>query len=178
MRPGAERAPRACPFPCRRYGPVTPVASVGVLQPVVVRASGDLYVLIAGERRCRAARLAGLEEIPAIIKPADTDDTTSLAEALIENRRHAPCLPQGEIRASGSEAQGASTGHYVLSSPDPLLLSRPRMNPSMTALEKIRKPSGCQAPVLNEVATVMPGSRIGLPPFRATLPMPSVTGSK
>ena len=61
------------------------IAEVGVLQPVVVRAATDGYVLIAGERRCRAARIAGLETIPAIIKPAAMDETASLTEALIEN---------------------------------------------------------------------------------------------
>ena len=57
----------------------------GVLQPVIVRELADGgYELIAGERRLRAARLAGLEAIPAIIR--DTDDAeTSLELALIEN---------------------------------------------------------------------------------------------
>jgi len=56
----------------------------GVVQPVVVRAkpSGD-YELVAGERRWRASRLAGLSEIPVIVR--DIDDRTALALALIEN---------------------------------------------------------------------------------------------
>ena len=60
------------------------IAHVGILQPVVVR-PGDTegYVLVAGERRWRAARQAGLSEIPAIVR-AD-DEATSLTEALIEN---------------------------------------------------------------------------------------------
>jgi ParB family chromosome partitioning protein len=49
----------------------------------VVRARGDAYELVAGERRLRAARLAGLPTIPAILR--DGDDTESLREALIEN---------------------------------------------------------------------------------------------
>jgi ParB family chromosome partitioning protein len=61
------------------------IAAVGVLQPVVVRAGEDGYVLVAGERRCRAARMAGLDQIPAIIRTGSTDETTILAEALIEN---------------------------------------------------------------------------------------------
>jgi ParB family chromosome partitioning protein len=72
------------------------ITAVGVLQPVVVRPSGDSYVLIAGERRCRAARIAGLEEIPAVIKPESTDDTTSLAEALIENVQREDLSPLEE----------------------------------------------------------------------------------
>ena len=56
---------------------------VGVLQPVVVRVADQGYELIAGERRFRAAQLAGLSTIPAIVR--DSDDVTSLQEALIEN---------------------------------------------------------------------------------------------
>lgn len=61
------------------------IAVHGVLQPVVVRELADGgYELIVGERRLRAARLAGLERIPAIVR--DTDDGgTSLELALIEN---------------------------------------------------------------------------------------------
>ncbi len=72
------------------------ISEVGVLQPVVVRPEGDGYVLIAGERRCRAARMAGLETIPAIIKGTDTDETTSLAEALIENVQREDLSPLEE----------------------------------------------------------------------------------
>lgn len=72
------------------------ITAVGVLQPVVVRPTGDTYVLIAGERRCRAARLAGLEEIPAVIKPEDTDETTSLTDALIENVQREDLSPLEE----------------------------------------------------------------------------------
>lgn len=55
----------------------------GVLQPVVVRAVEGGYELIAGERRWRAARVAGLERIPAIVKQAD--DRTAAEWGLIEN---------------------------------------------------------------------------------------------
>ena len=60
------------------------VSQVGVLQPIVVRPGPDGgYLLIAGERRWRAARQVGLEEIPAVVR--DEDDESALAEALIEN---------------------------------------------------------------------------------------------
>lgn len=59
------------------------IREVGVLQPVVVRPRDGGYELVAGERRLRAARLAGLATIPAIIR--EGDDTESLREALIEN---------------------------------------------------------------------------------------------
>ena len=62
------------------------IREVGVLQPVVVRPANDAgeYVLVAGERRCRAARLAGLEEVPAILREASAS-TAGLVEALVEN---------------------------------------------------------------------------------------------
>lgn len=56
----------------------------GVLQPIVVMPSGlDRYVIIAGERRFRAARMAGLNEIPAIVKDVSTQQAKEIA--LIEN---------------------------------------------------------------------------------------------
>jgi ParB family chromosome partitioning protein len=59
------------------------IREVGVLQPVVVRRRNGGFELVAGERRLRAARLAGLATIPAIVR--EGDDTESLREALIEN---------------------------------------------------------------------------------------------
>jgi ParB family chromosome partitioning protein len=59
------------------------IREVGVLQPVVVRRVNGGYELVAGERRVRAARLAGLATVPALVRT--TDDTESLREALIEN---------------------------------------------------------------------------------------------
>jgi ParB family chromosome partitioning protein len=60
------------------------IESIGLLQPIVVRPSGDRYVLVAGERRLRASRLAGLESIPVVLR-AETDSRTNLVEALVEN---------------------------------------------------------------------------------------------
>lgn len=62
------------------------IKEVGLLQPVVVRPAGDggVHTLVVGERRCRAARLAGLKEIPAIIREESGRDG-DLAEALVEN---------------------------------------------------------------------------------------------
>jgi len=59
------------------------IKSVGVLQPILVRQTGDRYEIIAGERRYRASRLAGLNEIPAIVR--DWDDQRRLEAALVEN---------------------------------------------------------------------------------------------
>ena len=59
------------------------IEAVGVVQPVIVRAAGDGYELIAGERRWRAAQMAGFTVIPAILRQAS--DTESLEIALVEN---------------------------------------------------------------------------------------------
>ena len=55
----------------------------GIMQPVCVRRKGALYEIISGERRTRAAKLAGLTEIPCIIMSVDDEQAAILA--LIEN---------------------------------------------------------------------------------------------
>jgi len=70
----------------------------GILQPVVVRPMGhNQYELIAGERRWRAAKQAGLETVPAILK--DTDDQKTMALALIENIQRDNLNPIEEAEA-------------------------------------------------------------------------------
>ncbi|HLB61343.1 MAG TPA: ParB/RepB/Spo0J family partition protein [Actinomycetota bacterium] len=59
------------------------IREVGVLQPIVVRRIAEGYEVIAGERRLRAAKRAGLATIPVIVR--ESDDAESLREALIEN---------------------------------------------------------------------------------------------
>jgi len=59
------------------------IKTSGVIQPIIVRRFGDGYQLIAGERRWRAARQAGLERIPAIVR--DATDAQSIEIALVEN---------------------------------------------------------------------------------------------
>jgi ParB family chromosome partitioning protein len=73
------------------------IKSAGVVQPVIVRHLGDGYELIAGERRLRAARLAGLKMIPAVIR--DASDADSLALALIENISREDLNPIDTARA-------------------------------------------------------------------------------
>ncbi|HEY6533154.1 MAG TPA: ParB/RepB/Spo0J family partition protein [Acidimicrobiales bacterium] len=71
---------------------------VGVLQPVLVRQLGpQKFELIAGERRWRAARRAGLQTIPAIVRP--TEDVRSLEQALIENLHREDLSPLEEAAA-------------------------------------------------------------------------------
>ena len=59
------------------------IRSQGVVQPLVVRPAGDRYELIAGERRWRAAQLAGLQEVPAVVREADDREVVELT--LVEN---------------------------------------------------------------------------------------------
>ena len=60
------------------------IKEVGILQPIVVRRSGEgAYELVAGERRLRAAKLAGLATVPVVLR--DSQDSELLREALIEN---------------------------------------------------------------------------------------------
>jgi ParB family chromosome partitioning protein len=69
----------------------------GVLQPVVVLRDDGNYVLIAGERRWRAARIAGLASVPAVIKDASAAEALELA--LIENVQRADLSPLEEAAA-------------------------------------------------------------------------------
>lgn len=74
------------------------IRAVGVLQPVLVRPAGpDRYELIAGERRWRAARRAGLQTIPALVR--QTEDVRSLEHALVENLHRQDLNPLEEAAA-------------------------------------------------------------------------------
>ncbi len=69
----------------------------GILQPIIVRKAKDGYELIAGERRLRAAKIANLEEIPAIVK--DISEEEALQIALIENIQREDLNPIEEAEA-------------------------------------------------------------------------------
>jgi len=73
------------------------IAAVGVVQPVIVRPAGDGYELIAGERRWRAAQLAGYTFVPVIVR--DASDTESLELALVENVVRQDLNPMDEAYA-------------------------------------------------------------------------------
>lgn len=74
------------------------IRAQGVVQPIVVRpVAGDRYEIIAGERRWRAAQLAGLHEIPAVIR--DVPDQAAMAMALIENIQREGLNPMEEATA-------------------------------------------------------------------------------
>ena len=77
------------------------IREVGLLQPVVVRRTGeDAYELIMGERRWRAAQEAGLETIPAIVRQTDDDDM--LRDALLENLHRSQLNPWRRRPPTGS----------------------------------------------------------------------------
>ena len=74
------------------------IREVGVLQPVLVRPTGDdEYELIAGERRWRAARRVGLQTIPALVR--ETEDAAALEQALVENLHRDSLNPLEEAAA-------------------------------------------------------------------------------
>ena len=73
------------------------ITAVGVIQPIVVREADDGYEILAGERRWRAARRAGLTKIPAFVRTADDRDT--LEVALIENIQREDLNPLEEAAA-------------------------------------------------------------------------------
>ena len=66
----------------------------GVITPITLRKTGDTYQIIAGERRWRASRMAGLHEIPAVV--LDVDENTAYALALIENLQREDLNPMEE----------------------------------------------------------------------------------
>jgi len=74
------------------------IKAQGVMQPIVVRAIGeDSYEIVAGERRWRAAQMAGLDSIPAIIR--QINDDTAMAMALIENIQREDLNPMEQATA-------------------------------------------------------------------------------
>jgi len=75
------------------------IAQHGVIQPIEVVASGDLYVIRHGERRVRASRLAGLTEIPAVVSQTEYEDRELLIRALIENLQRQDMRPSEEGQA-------------------------------------------------------------------------------
>jgi ParB family transcriptional regulator, chromosome partitioning protein len=76
---------------------VASIREKGVLQPILVRPRGDRFELVAGERRVRAARLAELKVIPAVVR--ELDDTEAFELALIENLAREDLNPADETDA-------------------------------------------------------------------------------
>lgn len=89
------------------------IREVGLLQPVVVRKTGeDSYELIMGERRWRAAQEAGRDTIPAIVR--ETDDNDMLRDALLENLHRSQLNPLEEAAAYGQLLEDFGCTHEEL----------------------------------------------------------------
>ena len=76
---------------------ISSIKEKGVIQPILVRTSGDGYEIIAGERRLRAAKALAMEDVPALVR--DVDDADMLGLALIENIQRAELNPIEEAHA-------------------------------------------------------------------------------
>lgn len=91
------------------------IREIGVLQPVLARAlGGGKYQLVAGERRWRAARRAGLTTIPAIVRT--TDDLSSVEQALVENLHRQDLTPLEEAAAFQQLIEDFGLTHEQVSS--------------------------------------------------------------
>ena len=75
------------------------IAELGILQPILVHAVGDgRYEIIAGERRWRAAKRAGLQTVPVVVREAESDESL-LEQALVENLHRSDLNPMEEAAA-------------------------------------------------------------------------------
>ena len=116
---------------------------VGMLQPIVVRPSSEgRYEIIAGERRFRAARLAGLDEVPAVVRT--TRDGDLLTEALVENIHRADLNPLEEAAAFQQLLDDFGVTHEQLAAK--LGKSRPAVS---NALRLLTLPAGIQDSIAN-----------------------------
>lgn len=124
------------------------IKEIGVLQPIVVRPNpaGEGYELIMGERRLRASREAGLEEIPAIIR--DTDDVDLLRDALVENLHRSQLNPLEEAAAYQQLLDDFGITHEELASK--ISRSRPQIS---NTLRLLRLPASVQRRVAAGVLT-------------------------
>ena len=109
------------------------IREVGLLQPIVVRPSdnGTPWELIMGERRLRAAALAGLTLIPAIVR--ETDDTVMLRDALLENLHRAQLNPLEEASAYRQLLEDFSCTHDELATR--IARSRPQISNTLRLLK-------------------------------------------
>ena len=111
---------------------VTSLKEVGLLQPVVVRPVGDeRFELVMGERRWRAAREAGLEKIPAIVRQTGDDDM--LRDALLENLHRSQLNPLEEAAAYGQLLEDFGCTHEELASR--IGRSRPQISNTLRLLK-------------------------------------------
>lgn len=104
----------------------------GVLQPILVRRAGEGYELIAGERRWRASRLAGLQTIPAVVREG-ISDKEMLEVALIENLQRQDLDPMERARAIRKLMESSSLTQDAVA--DRVGLKRPTVSNLLRLLE-------------------------------------------
>jgi ParB family chromosome partitioning protein len=138
-------AVRANPAQPRRHFDATALeelaASIerrGVLQPVIVKRQGDGYLIMAGERRYRAAKLAGLRVIPAVVR-----DDDPLEIAIIENLQREDLSPLEEAEGLGALIERHGYTHEALAE----LIGKSRPHVSNT-LALLRLPDAIKSEVL------------------------------
>jgi ParB family chromosome partitioning protein len=108
------------------------IREVGLLQPVVVRRTGeDSYELIMGERRWRASQQAGRDTIPAIVR--ETDDEDMLRDALLENLHRSQLNPLEEAAAYGQLLEDFGCTHEELA--QRIGRSRPQISNTLRLLK-------------------------------------------
>ena len=90
------------------------IAARGVIEPIVVRPQAGRFQIIAGERRWRAARLAGLERVPVVVRDASDEDVGLLA--LVENLQREDLNPIEEALAFRRLADAGSMTHGAIAS--------------------------------------------------------------
>jgi ParB family chromosome partitioning protein len=117
----------------------------GLLQPIVVRRQGDGFQIIAGERRFRAAKLAGMDRVPALVR--ETDDPLELA--LIENLQREDLTPLEEAEALSGLIDRHSYSHREVG--DLIGKSRPYVS---NALALLRLPDKVKEELHREGRTV------------------------
>jgi ParB family chromosome partitioning protein len=131
----------------------------GLLHPIVVQREGDSYSLVAGERRLRAAQLAGVASIPAIVRPAAESSRHQLEMALTENLMRTDLNPMEEAAAYARLSDAFGLTHEAIA----LRLGRSRSGIS-NAIRLLDLP----APVQEAVAD----SRLTASHARALLVLP------
>lgn len=110
----------------------TSIARHGVLQPITVRRAGKGYEIVAGERRWRAARAAGLERIPAIVRE-DMADDVSLELAIVENVQRQDLDPLEKARGYRALMERVGLSHADVA--DRVGLSRSAVTNQLRLLE-------------------------------------------
>jgi ParB family chromosome partitioning protein len=130
----------------------------GLLHPIVVEDRSGTWILVAGERRLRAAKLAGLSRLPAIVRPATESDRQALELALTENLVRADLSPMEEAMAFSRLADTFGLTHEAISLR--LGKSRPLITNTIRLL-------GLSAPVQRAVSQ----GRISAGHARALLPL-------